>query len=616
MINYMNYKKQPRHDENEWIAKDLRNSKKFLVDNPNLLITRADKGNKTVILTSEEYERKMADLLSDSTTYKQIKSDPTTKVLKKIGVLVDGWRNSKFIDLRTHRKMKASSCNPPRIYGLPKIHKENRPLRPVVSTIGSATYNVAQFLSGIIGNIVGKTDYHVKNSFEFAEQITETQIAEDEMLFSLDVTSLYTNIPVSFALECLNDRWEEVTKHTFIDQHSFMEAVKLVLESTFFVHRGTVYAQTFGVPMGSPLSPVMANLVMERLEQQCLASLEESQIQLKVYRRYVDDCFCVARKEHIQEILASFNSFHSKLQFAIEEEENGKLKFLDMMLTRNQNRIERIWLPKQSEGRYLDFNSESPYSHKCNTAIALVDRAIKLSDCKNRPVAIKTAKNILRVNHYPDWFVHKILKERVHKHYNSLQTGKDKTTEVTYASVPYVPGLSEKLAKIFKKHNTRLAFKPRDKIKNRIFTKLKDPIPPGKQKNVVYSIPCGTDDGKVYIGQTGRKLETRVAEHKNDAKKNDARTGLSQHTLQVGHIFDFANTQILERIENQESRTTAEMFHIKMLGEDKTVNLQRECGTFCTTYDGLVTKLRQCVNNDESRQPNRTNRSSVGRRCA
>ncbi|XP_058840132.1 uncharacterized protein LOC131695616 [Topomyia yanbarensis] len=593
MINYMNFKKQPRHCENEWISKDICRSKKFLAENPNLVITKADKGNKTVIIASEEYEQKMEDLLSDESTYKQLKSDPTSKVLKKIGVLVDGWRDSKYIDARTHRKIKISSCNPPRVYGLPKIHKQDRPLRPVVSTIGAATYNVAQFLSGVIGNIVGKTEYHIKNSFEFADQITGTQITEDVVLFSLDVTSLYTNVPVDFALDCLNERWEEVEKHTSIDQHSFMEAVKLVLESTCFVHRGVIYAQTFGVPMGSPLSPVIANVVMERLEQKCIASLERKQIPLMMYRRYVDDCFCVGKREHIQEILDSFNNFHSKLQFTIEEEDNGKLRFLDMMLTRNHDRIERVWLPKQADGRYLDFNSESPYSHKCNTAIALVDRAVKLSDCKNRPAAIETAKKILRINHYPYWFVRKILKDRVHKHYNGLQHNKDATAEMAYVAVPYVAGLSEKLEKILRKHDTKLAFKPKDKIKNIIFSKLKDPIPPGKQKNVVYSIPCGTGDGKTYVGQTGRRLETRVAEHKNDAKKKDARTGLAQHTLQEGHIFDFDNTRILERIENQESRLTAEMFHIKILGEEKTVNLQRECGTFCTTYDGLVTKLRQ-----------------------
>ncbi|XP_053698993.1 uncharacterized protein LOC128745963 [Sabethes cyaneus] len=346
--------------------------------------------------------------------------------------------------------------------------------------------------------------------------------------------------------------------------------------------------------MGSPLSPVIANLVMEKLEQHCIAELEKKNINLTTYRRYVDDCFCVATEEQINEILATFNSFHDRLQFTIEMEANNSIKFLDMMLTRNNGKLEKSWLPKQVDGKYLDFHSQSPYAHKCNTAIALIDRAIKLSDPKNRPCAIKTVKSILKINHYPEWFVQKILKTRVHKFYNTLEITKQTEENIKFASSAYIPGLSEKLHKILRKHNVELAFKPLDKIKHRVFSKLKDPIPPSKQKNVVYSIPCGTDDGIVYIGQTGRRLETRIAEHKNDAKKKEAKSGLAQHTIQSGHIFDFDNTRILERVENQESRETAEMFHIKILGEEKTVNLQRECGTFNAMYNGLVTKLRQC----------------------
>ena len=599
MVNYINFKKQPRHHEHEWIRKDVDKSKKFLAENTNLLITKADKGNKTVILSSTEYQEKMETLLNDENTYRTLKGDPTAKITKKIGVLVDGWRENKYIEPRTQRKLKVTSCNPPRIYGLPKIHKPNRPLRPVVSTIGSATYSLAQFLAETIGKIVGKTSFHVRNSFDFAEQITGIQVPEEAVLFSLDVTSLYTNIPVDYAIECLKERWNEMSKHTSIDCDSFTAAVKLVLESTFFVYRGKTYSQTFGVPMGSPLSPVVANIVMERLEQNCLAELERKNIQMGVYRRYVDDCFCVADKKHINEILLAFNSFHSRLQFTIEIEESGCLKFLDMMLKRVDSRVEKSWLPKQEDGRYLDFNSQSPYAHKCNTATALIDRAIKLSDFENRPAAIKKVKNILRINHYPNWFIHKLLQDRVHKLYNTLQTTKQTNIDTKYVSAPYIPGLSEKVKKILRKHNTELALKPIDKIKHQTFSKLKDPIPPGKQKNVVYSIPCGTDDGKVYIGQTGRKLETRVAEHRNDAKKGETKSGLSQHTVQEGHIFDYNKTRILARIENQESRTTAEMFHIKIVGENRTVNLQRECGAFNATYNGLITKLRQC---DSSRR--------------
>ncbi|XP_055551247.1 uncharacterized protein LOC129733746, partial [Wyeomyia smithii] len=147
--------------------------------------------------------------------------------------------------------------------------------------------------------------------------------------------------------------------------------------------------------------------------------------------------------------------------------------------------------------------------------------------------------------------------------------------------------LSEKLSKILNKQGITLAHKPGGKIKDTVFSRLKDPIPKMKTKNVVYEVPCGTDDGKVYVGQTGRMLETRINEHKNDIRKKEAKTGLVQHHLDHGHNFDFDNTKILERIENQESRTIAEAFHIRRVGDERTVNMQRECGGMDSAYNGL-----------------------------
>ncbi|XP_055522675.1 uncharacterized protein LOC129716859 [Wyeomyia smithii] len=158
MINHINYRHQPHHPPGEWIEKEVIKSKKFIKANPNLVITKADKGSKTVIMEADEYHEKMVNLLTDENTYKKLTKNPTNKIIKKINSFIDGWHNKGYIDFRTQKSLKESSCNPPRIYGLPKIHKDNRPLRPVVSTIGSATYNIARYLAGIIAKVVGKTD--------------------------------------------------------------------------------------------------------------------------------------------------------------------------------------------------------------------------------------------------------------------------------------------------------------------------------------------------------------------------------------------------------------------------------------------------------------------------
>lgn len=332
---------------------------------------------------------------------------------------------------------------------------------------------------------------------------------------------------------------------------------------------------------------------MEKLEQESIKKLEEDHITLKVYRRYVDDCMCVAKREHIQKIVEVFNSFHDRLQFTVEIEEGGKIKFLDMMLERNHNQITTTWLPKCLNGRYLDYHSQSPFQHKQNTAIALFDRAIKLTCVENREEALKQATSLLEKNNYPPWFVQMVKTKRVHKHYNTLETESQVDPLPKYVPAPYIPCLSEKLRKILRKSNITLASKPQNKVKQRIFSKMKDPVPPGKQKNVVYSIPCGTDDNKEYIGQTKRMLEVRVAEHQNDCRKRNPKSGLAVHMMEEGHVFDFNKTRILDRIQDQATRCIAEVFHIKKRGEAHTVNLQRECGNFNSTYNGLLAQLRK-----------------------
>lgn len=202
---------------------------------------------------------------------------------------------------------------------------------------------------------------------------------------------------------------------------------------------------------------------------------------------------------------------------------------------------------------------------------------------------------------YPFWFVNRLIKSRTDQHYNSLRKEAEKK-ETKYVSAPYTPCLSEKLSKILVKHNITLAHQPRNKIKNTVFSKLKDTIPKQKTKHVVYAVPCGTDDGKIYVGQTGRMLETRINEHRNNMRKKEAKTGLTQHHLEEGHNFNFDKTEILERIENQASRTIAEAFHIKLLGDDRVVNMQRECGGIDSTYNGLVGKIRSLPTHTQTRR--------------
>lgn len=590
IINHINYTKQSFHDKHEDMRKEIQKSRKYLREKDDLVVTKADKGKTIVVMKRDEYNEKMNSLVNDEATYEPIGNDPTKRTLKKINTIIDNWHERGFIQYSERTKLKIFNCNPPRVYGLPKTHKEGRPLRIINSTIGTATYRMAKYLAEILNHVTGRTEHHIVNSFQFAEEMRTQQFEENSVLFSLDVVSLFTNVPVDFALESIRLRWDEIKEHTTIDDESFFEMLQIVLESTFFQHNGKFYKQNFGIPMGSPLSPVVANLVLERIEKATLVRLRERGVIPVFFKRYVDDCLLCAREEEVETVLNEFNGFHERLQFTLEMEVEGKIKFLDVVLRREDNTITTEWFPKDIDGRYLDYTSVSPFIHKKNTIIALVDRALKLTHAKYRKNTLNIVKQILANNNYPCFLVEKVIRERLHLMYNSLQHNTHRINN--FVTIPYIHGLGEKLSKYLRNHEFKVAYKPVNKIKDILFTKTKDPIPKNKNTNVVYEVPCGACN-KSYIGETSQFLTKRLEQHKYNVKtKNISGTGLSQHTVEEGHIFDFDKTKILDQISNSYKRLTAETFYIKIRGDDKVVNKQKDAMNFKTAYNSIITKLK------------------------
>ena len=75
-------------------------------------------------------------------------------------------------------------------------------------------------------------------------------IDKTEIMVSLDVTSLFTNMPLDVALDGLVGRWDSIKSVTNIPKSEFINAVKFVLTSTYFTFNGIIYKQTFDAPMG------------------------------------------------------------------------------------------------------------------------------------------------------------------------------------------------------------------------------------------------------------------------------------------------------------------------------------------------------------------------------
>lgn len=259
----------------------LNITKKFIGDNSSIMFTRAYKGNVTVALDKALYMDKVIAMLSDKDTYNVLNKDPIRTIINTSKKILVNWKRHNFIDDAKYKRLMVSDGVLPRAYALPKIHKTGIPFRIIVSTIDSPLYPFASFLQSLISSSIPKAKSHIENSFQLVERLQGLRIDKNRYtLISLDVISLFTNTPIEIAIESITRRWELISQHCVIPKTEFIKALEFILKSTIFKFNDTIFEQKFATPKGSPLSPIIADLVLRDLEEEAIKPF---------YYRYVDD---------------------------------------------------------------------------------------------------------------------------------------------------------------------------------------------------------------------------------------------------------------------------------------------------------------------------------------
>ena len=129
------------------ITHNERQALKDLNNNKNITILPADKGNSTVLINTEDYMSKIRSLLDDQ-SYKMVNRDPTTYLEKTTKNLINKSPIDQEIKNKIIPREKSSRC--PKLYGLPKIHKKDTPMRPIVSAFNSPVYKLEKYLASIL----------------------------------------------------------------------------------------------------------------------------------------------------------------------------------------------------------------------------------------------------------------------------------------------------------------------------------------------------------------------------------------------------------------------------------------------------------------------------------
>ncbi|KAL9978029.1 hypothetical protein ACROYT_G015506 [Oculina patagonica] len=250
---------------------------------------------------------------------------------------------------------------------------------------------------------------------------------------------------------------------------------------------------------------------------------------------HVDDTFTAVHKDEIDDFHKHLNEQNADIQFTREIEENGKLPFLDCLVSRDNNKIRTTVYRKPTHtDRLLDETSYNPTSHKATTIKTLTKRAQLVCD---------TPDSLSDENKYLDCVFHKnnyntdFIRRNTHR---TTETDRN-LTSVTTATLPYIKGTSETIARILQPYNIRVAHKPITTLRH-LLTNVKDRDEPNNRQGAIYKIKC-SDCQASYIGETGRNLTTRLTEHKRATRNGDVNNHISEHHRLTKHKIDWDSAE-------------------------------------------------------------------------
>ena len=153
---------------------------------------------------------------------------------------------------------------------LPKIHKDplNPPVRPIVSGSGGPTENISQLVDHFIGKIVPLSQPYIRDSTHLINTLSGFTVQPGMLLCTLDITSLYTNIPHNEGIESIKKMLAIHKPPGSLPHNSYIiELLELVLTNNHFEFNGKYYHQLSGTAMGTKLAPSYANLLMTTFEE-------------------------------------------------------------------------------------------------------------------------------------------------------------------------------------------------------------------------------------------------------------------------------------------------------------------------------------------------------------
>ena len=501
---------------------------KNISKNENIVISKPDKGNGTVILNKVDYIEKMHNILGDRTKFRKSEEDiylSTLNMENRINYQLRNLRDNGCISEEEYKQLFVSGSSPSILYGLPKVHKTGIPLRPILAAFKAPSYRLSKYLINLLQPLT-VNNFTLKNTYEFKDVVSGFEFPPGSVMASFDITSLFTNVPIAETINiAVNTLYSNEDEAVNIPKKRFKKLLEVCVSDNNFLFNKEHYCQHEGFAMGSPLSAPMANIFLCYHEKRWL---DECPIEFKplLYRRYVDDTFLVFRKhEDIAKFHEYLNNRHENIKFTIEHERNNTLSFLDIQLNISENNNNRVNLgifrKATFTGLGMNFHSHTYINFKLNNIRTLFHRAYNLcSTWQSFNEEVQFLIKFFKDNAYPEDIVFRVINKFLCMKTETPHPQKLEAMKcVFYHKLPFINNnmtfhikkeLNQIVSRYFPQMDFRLVFFNNFTLRG--ILNHKERLPDALCSDICYRYLCDAC-GATYVGSSKRCLLTRAFEH-------------------------------------------------------------------------------------------------------
>ena len=348
----------------------------------------------------------------DSNTYTPLQEDNSLNIKKGADNLLSILFKNNFLTKKQYSNLTNINFKCPIFYGVPKIHKEGCPLRPIVSQTLGPTKSLHQLLDSYLQYAESQIPNLLKDTTSFLQLILNKQnnINSNSLLVTLDVVSLYTNIPQEEGIDFVVEYYSENLVNQQLQNNSvkpispslLKTLLQYVLNNTIFTFNNKFYSQKFGCSMGAQSSVKYANIYMYKFFLKFFQQYNGEAPDFLA--RLVDDVFTIwnGALSSLLSLVEQLNKYHSTIKFELKYS-NVTIQFLDTVVYIKNNSLQTTLYTKPTDRKqYLQYSSSHPSHLKKSIPFSQALRYRRIiSEPHNLHTQLKNLKLKFKNRNYP-----------------------------------------------------------------------------------------------------------------------------------------------------------------------------------------------------------------------